>query len=102
MFVGHVVGIVHQFGEVIFAYFFVADIDLYAKTGNVDFVPVRIFRFVFKKGSVLYDVCIHGVFKSIGIAGLIEYFVFMFWEIDLKVSLPFRGVRTVTGYYLKK
>jgi hypothetical protein len=98
VFIGHVVGIVDQLGEIVFTDLFIADIDPAVKTREIDIDPVRIFGLGFKECGILYDFGVYRILECIRVSRLIKYLIFMFGEIDPEISFSFRCIGTVTGY----
>ena len=97
VFIGHIVGVVHQLVQLVLTNFFITDVDLSIKPGKVDIDPVGIFRFSLKEGGILNDGSINRIFKGVRIAGLLEHLVFMFGKINFKISGGLGNIRTIAG-----
>lgn len=64
MFIGHFVGVVHQFHEIFpAAYILVADVHFSIKAGDLDIDPVWIVGIRIKKSGILFHCGIHGILK---------------------------------------
>jgi hypothetical protein len=63
----------------------ITHINLSIEAREIDIDPIGGI-IVFKKTGILYYGCIHRVFESIGITGLVENGILMFGKIDLEIS----------------
>ena len=84
MFVGHVIGVVHQFIQIALPNLFITDIDLSFKPRKVDIDPIRVLRLLIKKQGILNDLAVYRVFKGVRIAGLIKGLIGLLREVDLQ------------------
>lgn len=95
--VGKGESIIDQGVKVIFAYLFVADVNSAVELRKIDVDPVRIFRSLFKKGGILYNLCIGRVFKTIRIAWLVKRLVCFLWKVYFKISPRLICIIAVAG-----
>jgi hypothetical protein len=102
MFVGHSKGVVYQLVKSILPNLFVTDINATVECRKVNIDPPGIFGCLAKETAILYDFCIYGVFKGVGVTRLIENFVLLFREFNFEIPPWLRRVVTITaGNYNK-
>jgi hypothetical protein len=98
MFISEIERIVDEFTKIVFLYILVADIYFPIKLREVNIHPIWVFRFVFKKGGILNNITINGIFESVRVAKFIENPVLTLRKIDPIITGRFYCIAAVTRF----